>query len=123
MAPVDSPEFGAIFAGCVLAAAGSLVAFIGRLGRQGRLPRQHWAGIRTPSTMRSDDAWRVAHRAGGLAMEVAGWIAAALGLLSVVLAPADLIGPEALPLVAAGVLLVGVSIGGVRGVRAARRLS
>jgi hypothetical protein len=115
--------FGAIFAACVLAAAGALVALIGRRGRQGRLPRQHWAGIRTPSTMRSDDAWLAAHRAGGPPMEVAGWFAVALGALAVILAPTGLIGPEALPVLAAGVLLVGVTIGGVLGVRAARHLS
>ena len=29
----------------------------------GRLPRNQWAGIRTPATMRSDQAWMAGHRA------------------------------------------------------------
>ena len=29
----------------------------------GRLQRNQWAGIRTPSTMRSDQAWVAGHRA------------------------------------------------------------
>jgi uncharacterized membrane protein len=34
-----------------------------RLAANGRLPRNQWVGIRSPSTMRSDAAWVAAHRA------------------------------------------------------------
>lgn len=41
------------------------VVFIALSSRaaNGRLPRNQWAGIRTPSTMRSDQAWVAGHHA------------------------------------------------------------
>jgi SdpI/YfhL protein family len=41
------------------------VVFIALSSRaaNGRLPRNQWAGIRTPSTMRSEQAWMAGHRA------------------------------------------------------------
>jgi SdpI/YfhL protein family len=38
----------------------------------GRLPRNILLGIRIPSTMRSDDAWRSGHRAAAFALTVSG---------------------------------------------------
>jgi uncharacterized membrane protein len=38
---------------------------IGVLGVRRRLPRNGFVGIRLPSTMRSDRAWRAAHHAAG----------------------------------------------------------
>lgn len=43
--------------------AGLLVLAIAALGGTGRLPRNFLAGIRIPSTMRSDAAWVAGHRA------------------------------------------------------------
>ena len=108
-------------AGVVLAAAGVALVAVGRLGRQGRLPRQHWSGIRTPSTMASDDAWMAAHRAGGPLIEVSGWSAAALGSGAALLCVADPHWSTALTMAAAGVVLLGATSGVIRGVRAARR--
>ena len=48
------------------------VSLIGLASRaaKGRLRRNQWAGIRTPSTMRSDQAWMAGHRA---ALRLAPW--------------------------------------------------
>ena len=102
----------------ILVVAGIVVAILGRRGRQGRLPRQDWAGIRTPSTMRSDEAWRAA----GILMETSGWVAAALGCTAALLFAAGLSWATVLMLAATGLLLVGVAYAGVRGVQAARRV-
>ena len=55
-------------------------------------------------------------------MEVAGWVAAGLGAAAVLLCATDQGWTTALPLTAAGLLLSGVIVGGIRGVRAARRV-
>jgi len=62
---MNDAEMGTLIAGVIVAVAGVAVVVVGRLMQQGRLPLQAWAGIRTRSTMRSDDAWMAAHRAGG----------------------------------------------------------
>ncbi|MDA8309103.1 MAG: SdpI family protein [Actinomycetota bacterium] len=38
----------------------------------GKLPRNPFAGIRIPSTMRSDEAWSAGHRAAASALTAAG---------------------------------------------------
>lgn len=52
---------------------------LGWMGLVGKLPRNGFAGIRTPYTMRSDENWRETHRAaapilifGGVAVAMAG---------------------------------------------------
>ena len=58
---------------------GLLLIVFGWLSLLGRLPRNGFAGIRTPYTMRSDANWHATHRAaapllifGGVAIFVAG---------------------------------------------------
>lgn len=51
---------------------GLIVAGLGRMSATGRLPRNVFAGIRIPSTMRSDEAWRAGHHAAALALTAAG---------------------------------------------------
>ena len=58
--------------GIVLIAGGFMVAFLALLGREERLPRNRWAGIRFPSTMRSDEAWKAAHKASWAYLFVMG---------------------------------------------------
>jgi SdpI/YfhL protein family len=51
---------------------GAIVIVVGRMAAAERLPRNVLAGIRIPSTMRSDEAWRVGHRAAASALTAAG---------------------------------------------------
>ena len=49
-----------------------IVIALARAAATGRLPRNMFAGIRIPSTLRSDDAWYAGHRAAARALTVAG---------------------------------------------------
>jgi uncharacterized membrane protein len=40
-----------------------LISVLGSRAANGRLARNQWVGIRTPSTMKSDQAWMAGHRA------------------------------------------------------------
>ena len=46
----------------VMAGSGLLLLWAARAAASGRLGRNAFAGIRTPSTMASDEAWLAAHR-------------------------------------------------------------
>jgi len=48
----------------VIAAGSAMVLAIGIFALLGKLPRNGWAGIRTPYTMRSDENWLRTHRFG-----------------------------------------------------------
>ncbi|MBE9939874.1 SdpI family protein, partial [Cellulosimicrobium cellulans] len=69
----------------VLAGAGLLLVWCARATASGRIGRNQVAGIRTATTLASDDAWRTAHRAARPLSEAAGWVlvAAAPVLLAV----------------------------------------
>jgi len=70
--------------------AGIVIVWVSVLGWQGKLPRNGYAGVRTPATMRSDEAFRVANKvaaplavAGGVVMAAAGILAAVVPLRDV----------------------------------------
>lgn len=41
-----------------------LIVYIGLRGLMEKLPRQRWAGIRTPYSMANDEQWKAVHRYG-----------------------------------------------------------
>lgn len=51
----------AVGTGVVLILSGWLMRHVAVRAAEGRLPRNQFAGIRTPATLASDDAWRAAH--------------------------------------------------------------
>jgi len=57
----------------VLIVGGVLLAWAGWLGKTDRLALNSWAGIRTKTTMRSEETWKAAHHAGS-AWIIAGGI-------------------------------------------------
>ena len=69
----------------VLLGLAIILAAIGVLGWLGHLPLNGWAGIRLPSTMSSERAWRSAHRVAGPWFVAAG-VVCALGVTAVALA-------------------------------------
>jgi uncharacterized membrane protein len=104
-------------AGIVIVLAGLLIVWLAIRSWQGRLSRNYVAGVRTPSTMRSDEAFRMANKAaapftlvGGLLFVVTGVVAAIVPARA-----ASVVLPTGVAI--AAVLLV---VGGVVGVRAAR---
>ncbi|MGQ2915811.1 SdpI family protein [Microbacterium aurantiacum] len=108
-----------------LGAAGVALVILARRSRDGRLPRNQIAGIRTALTLSSDAAWYAAQRASASANEIAGWgtLIGAAVLVAIVAAP--LPSGVALPTTVVVVLgtgawmLVWVLIGAARGQRAA----
>ncbi|MGO9560323.1 MAG: SdpI family protein [Acidimicrobiales bacterium] len=54
------------------AISGVIMIVVGRMAAAGRLPRNLFAGIRIPSTLRTDEAWLAGHRAASTALTVAG---------------------------------------------------
>lgn len=64
-----------------LLVAGMALIVMGWLGLQGRLPRQAFAGIRTPYAMANDEQWEAVHRFGAPWM-VFGGVACVAGSLA-----------------------------------------
>jgi SdpI/YfhL protein family len=95
---------------------GLAIAVVGVLGLRERLPRNRFGGVRTPATMRTDRAFRVANKVAGLPLAVAGAVGAGSGL----------VGLLGVSLVVAGVGFAGMAgialAGGILGHRAAEAL-
>ncbi len=68
--------------GVVLLVAGAALLTVGSLGWQQRLPRNRFAGVRTPATLRSDAAFAVANRVAAPPVLAAGAVCAAAGALA-----------------------------------------
>ena len=103
-----------IVGGIVLVAAGAM-------GRAGRLSRQSWAGLRTKTTMASDEAWYAAHAAGATWVMVGGVLMATGGVVTLFTESEDTAAYVALVTVA--VALIPIAIAGFRGQAAAQRAS
>ncbi|BCJ70259.1 SdpI family protein [Polymorphospora rubra] len=104
----------------VMALSGALIVWAARATASGRLGRNEAVGIRTASTLSSDQAWLAAHRAARSVTEAAGWSAVATAVV-VPFTP----GPGQLVTVVGigtAALLVLALVGARRGVRAATAL-
>jgi uncharacterized membrane protein len=97
--------------GAILVIAGIALLTVGLLGWRKRLPRNRFAGVRTPTTLRSDAAFTVANRVAAAPVLAAGAVCAvggglALGSAGPVLTMiVSVTGAGALGLVLAGGLL------------------
>jgi uncharacterized membrane protein len=68
--------------GAVLLVAGAGLSIVGLLGWRRRLPRNRFAGIRTPATLRSEAAFRAANRVAAPPVLAAGAVSAVGGVLA-----------------------------------------
>lgn len=68
--------------GVLLLAAGAGLFTVGVLGWRRRLPRNRFAGIRTPATLRSDTAFTTANRVAAPPVLAAGAVCVAAGALA-----------------------------------------
>src|SRR5262245_1207162 len=68
--------------GLVPLVVGLGIGAVGALGWRERLPRNRFAGVRTPATLRSDAAFRVANKVAGLPVLVAGAVGALSGAVA-----------------------------------------
>ena len=101
----------------ILILAGLGLIWLAVASWQERLPRNALAGVRTPSTMRSDQAFRVANKTAA-PLTGAGGMVLALGGLVTALLPQHTAGPL---LLGSALLCAAICIAGaVRGVRACR---
>jgi len=97
--------------------AGLLVVWVAVRSWQERLPRNWIAGVRTPSTMRSDEAFRIANKTAAPLAGAGGAVLIAGGLATA-LVPKSAAG---IPLLGGTVLfLVLIVVGAIKGVRACR---
>jgi hypothetical protein len=97
--------------------AGLSVVWLAIRMRQGRVARGSAAGVRTPSTMRSDAAFETANKAAAPVTGAGGTILAVCGVLAAVL-PRHLAG--AFIFGGVGVFLICCLLGAATGVRASR---
>jgi len=72
-----------------MAVGGSIVVAVGRAAQRGMLSPNAWAGIRTPATTASTEAWYAAHQAGGRWIAIGGWIIAIGGVILLLVRPDD----------------------------------
>jgi uncharacterized membrane protein len=121
---MDDTLAGGLIGGGAIFLSGLLIMWFGDRAAAGRFPRNKWAGIRTPSTMKSDEAWEVAHEVGGPWMSRAGLLSATGGLCGILAALLGASEAWVVGFILAGTALMVIMLvaGTVRGARAARRL-
>jgi SdpI/YfhL protein family len=106
-----------ISVGVLIVLTGLLMIWLSVRMQRGRLSRNSIAGVRTRSTMRSEDAFRIANKAAAPFTAAGGVFFMAGGVATAILRPATA-GPALLAAVLAGA--VACVTGGVLGVRAIR---
>lgn len=101
--------------------AGAIVVAVGRMAAMGRLPRNVLVGIRIPSTMSSDEAWRAGHLAAASALTAAGAGPVAAAVAVAIKRPSPQT-QKLLSRITTGWLLAGVGLATVQARRAARAI-
>ena len=105
--------------GIILILVGLVVVWVAVRGWQERLPRNYIAGVRTPSTMRSDEAFRLANKKAAPLLGAGGVFLAGGGLAAALVSRSG----AWIPIVGGvAVFLVPAMVGGARGIRAAREI-
>jgi hypothetical protein len=66
------PAFARVVVPIVLVAFGAGLSAVVRRAADGRLPRNNYAGIRIPGTLRDDEGWLAGHRAAQGSCDAAG---------------------------------------------------
>ncbi|MCA1008249.1 SdpI family protein [Rhodococcus hoagii] len=100
--------------------AGIAIAWTSRAAASGRLGRNSYAGIRTPTTMHSDETWTAAHRASRPWTDIGGGLSIVAGLGALVPMPESML--TMLGGIGAACLLGFTLSGAWVGVRAAREV-
>lgn len=91
--------------------SGALLIWMARAAASGKLKRNSLAGIRTPSTMASDEAWLAAHERAKGATLLTGYLSVAIGVFSLVPMPPAALG---IMVLAGAILMVIVMMWGTR---------
>jgi hypothetical protein len=95
---------------------GLIVATVGVLGFRERLPRNRFAGVRTPATLRDDETFRVGNKVAGLPIAVGGGVGIVGGVVGLALTGIAAVVVMVLALLGLGAI---AAAGGVLGHRAA----
>jgi len=114
------PLIAEVIVALALAATGVSLIWMALAGRNGRLRRNPFVGIRTTLTLSSDTAWDVAHRSSASFTLTAGIGALACAALALVADSTGLLTTAAA--VAAVWLLLWVAVGALIGIRAAKKV-
>ena len=119
---MDDTLAGGLIAGGAMFASGLVIMWMGNRMTDRRFGPNKWAGIRTPSTMKSDEAWYAAHDVGGPWMSRGGLLAAVGGLASMLAAALGASEGWVFGLVMAGtipmvVMLIAATVLGARAAR------
>ncbi len=110
------PGYAALVVAVILFVAAAALGAVAVLSLREELPRNRWAGVRTPASLVSDEAFRAANKAAALPI-LAGGLFLALGAVAV-LSMNGLLRPIAVLMCVVATLLA-VGAGGALGSRAA----
>jgi hypothetical protein len=115
---MDSERLVASFTAITFVFLAILLVVVDWAASSGRLRRNHWAGIRIRSTMRSDQAWVAGHRAALGLMPL--HLLTGVGLFIAVLFAPNADGARLVSIVGAAIFLVVAAITGFVAHRAAK---
>lgn len=102
--------------------AGAVLYVLGWAGGTGRLKRNHWAGLRLPSIMASDEAWYAAHRVAAPWLQGGGGLTVMMGVLLLLFQPGQSTA-DAIAIVLVVIVLGAVIGAAVVGSREAKRVT